>query len=125
MTKIISTPNCGNSPKMELLKEFNIAFAKGNIAFITDKVTDNISWNIIGDKCIEGKKDFIIELEKMKSEIATELIIEQILSHGKEGAATGIIKMQNGKKYAFSDFYKFNGVKDVKIKSIISHVIGI
>ena len=125
MTKIVSSPNCGNSPKMEFLKEFNIAFAKGNVEFITESVTDEIVWNIIGGKRIEGKEKFRKELEKMKSEKATELIIDQILSHGKEGATNGIIKMQNGKKYAFSDFYKFKGAKGAKIKSMTSYVIEI
>lgn len=125
MTKIISNPNCGNSPKMEFLKQFNTAFAKGNIEFITESVTDDIVWNIIGDKKIEGKIKFNQELEKMKSEKATELIIDHILSHGKEGAANGILKMPNRKKYAFSDFYKFKGAKGVKIKSITSYVIEI
>jgi len=125
MTKIVSSPNCGNSPKMEFLKEFNIAFAKGNIEYITESVADEINWNIIGDRKIEGKENFRKELEKMKSEKATELIIDQILSHGKEGAVNGIIKMQNGKKYAFSDFYKFQRAKGATIKSITSYVIEI
>lgn len=125
MTKIVSSPNCGNSPKMEFLKEFNIAFAKGNVEFIVESVTDDIVWNIIGDKKIEGKETFAKELEKMKSKNATELIIDQILSHGKEGASNGIIKMQNGKEYAFSDFYKFKGAKGGQIKSITSYVIKI
>lgn len=125
MTKIVLSPNCGNSPKMEFLKEFNIAFAKGNVEFITESVTDEIVWNIIGDRKIEGKEKFTEELEKMKSENATELIIDQILSHGKEGATNGIMKMQNGKKYAFSDFYIFKNAKGAKIKSITSYVIGI
>lgn len=125
MTKIISSPNCGNSPKMEFLKEFNIAFAKGNVEFITESVTDEIVWNIIGNRKIEGKEKFTEELEKMKSEKATELIIDQILSHGKEGATNGIMKMQNGKKYAFSDFYKFHNTKGTIIKSITSYVIEI
>ncbi len=125
MTKIVSSPNCGNSPKMELLKEFNVAFAKGNVKFITESVTDDIVWTIIGDRKIEGKGKFTEELEKMKSEKTTELIIDQILSHGKEGATNGIIKMQSGKKYAFSDFYKFKGAKSAKIKAITSYVIEI
>lgn len=125
MTKIVSSPNCGNSPKMEFLKEFNIAFAKGNIEYITENVADEIDWNIIGNRKIEGKEKFIKELEKMKSEKATELIIDQILSHGKEGATNGIMKMENGKKYAFSDFYKFKGAKGAVIKSITSYVIEI
>jgi hypothetical protein len=67
MTKIVSSPNCGNSPKMQFLKEFNIAFAKGNVELITESVTDDIVWNIIGDRKIEGKEKFTEELEKMKS----------------------------------------------------------
>jgi hypothetical protein len=125
MTKIVSSPNCGNSPKMEFLKEFNIAFANGNVEFIIESVTDEIIWNIIGDRKIEGKEKFSEELEKMKSEKATEIIIDQIVSHGKEGASTAIMTMQHAKKYAFSDFYKFKGVKGEKIKSITSYVIGI
>lgn len=125
MTKIISSPNCGNSPKMEFLKEFNIAFARGDVAFISDSVTDDIIWNIIGDKKIEGKERFAVELEKMKSKKVSELVLEQILSHGKEGAANGIMKMQDGKEYAFSDFYVFQGAKGTKIKSMTSYVIGV
>lgn len=117
MIKIISRPNCGNSPKMEFLKQYNIAFAEGNIRFLTESVTDDLVWNIIGDKKIEGKESFIEELKKMKSVKASELIIDQILSHGKEVATNGIIKMKDGKKYAFSDFYLFQGAKGVKNKS--------
>ena len=123
MTKIVSSPNCGNSPKMEFLKEFNIAFAKGNLEFLTGSVTDEINWNIIGDKKIKGKDNFVEELQKMKSIKAVELTLYQILSHGKGGAANGMMKMQNGREYAFSDFYVFNGAKGAKIKSITSYLI--
>ncbi len=125
MTKIVSSPNCGNSPKMAFLKEFNIAFAKGNVDFLIESVTDEIVWNIVGDKIITGKENFADELETMKTEKATELILDQILSHGKEGAVNGTIKMGNGKKYAFSDFYQFNGARGSKIKSMTSYVIEI
>src|SRR5690606_14043097 len=66
MAKIISSTNCGNSPKMTFLKEFNIAFAKNNLDFIIENVTDEIVWNIIGDRKIEGREDFMDELKKMK-----------------------------------------------------------
>lgn len=125
MTKIVSSSNCGNSPKMEFIKKFNIAFAKANINFISESITDDIIWNIIGNKKIEGKEKFVEELEKMKNHKAVELILEQILSHGKEGAANGVMKMKNEKQYAFSDFYVFKGAKGEKIKSITSYVIEI
>lgn len=98
---------------------------KGEVKFISENVTDEIVWNIIGDKKVEGKEKFIEELEKMKSEKATELTIEQVLSHGKEGAANGTMKMKNGKKYAFSNFYIFKNTKSTDLKSITSYVIEI
>lgn len=125
MTKIISTPNCGNSPKKEFLKQYNIAFAEGNLSFLIDSVSDDIVWNIIGDQQIEGKVNFVKALEEMKSVKASELIIDQILSHGKEGAANGIMKMQNGDEYAFSDFYVFLGAKGVTLKRITSYCIKV
>ncbi|WP_340152922.1 nuclear transport factor 2 family protein [uncultured Marivirga sp.] len=125
MTKIISNLNCGNSPKMGFLKDFNIAFAKGDLEFIEDSVTDEIVWNIIGNKKIEGKQKFAEELEKMKSTKVAELVLNQILSHGKQGAVNGAMKLLKGKEYAFSDFYIFQGAKGAKLKSITSYIIEI
>lgn len=125
MTKITVSADCGNAPKREFLKEINIAFAKGNLDFLTESVTDQIVWNIIGDKKIEGKETFTEELKKMTTEKASELILDRILTHGREGAVSGIMKMQSGKKYAFSDFYEFSGAKGEKVKSITSYVIEI
>ncbi|MUV04719.1 nuclear transport factor 2 family protein [Flavobacterium rakeshii] len=125
MTKIISSANCGNSPKMNFLMEFNIAFAKGNIKFLIEKITDDIVWNIIGHREIEGKERFIEELKKIRHEEADELIIDHILSHGKEGAVSGLIKLHNVKKYAFSEFYVFQSAKGEKIKTITTYCIEI
>ncbi|WP_417355350.1 nuclear transport factor 2 family protein [Flavobacterium sp.] len=125
MTKIISSLNCGNSPKMTFLKEFNIAFAKGDMKFLIERITDDIVWDIIGDDKIEGKERFIGILEKMKSQEVVELIIDQILSHGKEGAVNGIMKMKNGKTYAFSEFYVFQNARGEKIKSLTTYCIEV
>lgn len=123
--KITSSPDCGNSPKKELLKQVNIAFAKGNLDFLVEHTTDEITWNIIGNKTIEGKENFTENLKKMRAEKVAELQFDQILTHGKAGAVNGIMKMQNGKNYAFSDFYEFSGAKGGKIKSITSYVIEV
>lgn len=125
MTKIISSPNCGNSPKMEFLRQFNIAFAEGNVGFLTDNVAQDIVLDIIGDKKIEGNEAFKEELEKMQSTKVTELILNQILSHGKEGAVNGLMTMENGNQYAFSDFYVFQSTKGEKVKAITSYCIEV
>lgn len=125
MTKITTRPNCGNSPKQEFLKDINIAFAQGHSDFLIESVTDDIIWNIVGDKTIEGKAHFAEELKTMKETKPKELVLERIITHGKEGAVSGILKMENGNSYAFSDFYEFSSAKGHKIKSITSYVIVI
>ncbi len=125
MTIITVNSDCGSSPKKKFLKDFNIAFSKGNLDLVTESVTDKIIWEMMGDRKIEGIVNFKKELKKMKAEKVSELILNRILTHGKEGAVSGILKMLNGKKYAFSDFYILSGAKELKVKSITSYVIGI
>ena len=124
MAEIHVDTDCGNSPKREFIKAFNIAFARQDFKFILESITDDVTLNIIGDKKIEGNEAFKKELELMQQEISS-LHLHQILSHGKEGAANGIIKMKNGKKYAFADFYIFSSAKGAKIKALTSYIIEI
>lgn len=44
---------------------------------------------------------------------------------GNESFTEELKKMKDGKKYAFSDFYMFQGAKGVKIKAITSYCIKI
>lgn len=113
--------DCGNSPKMAFLKEFNIAVAEQDRKFLMESVSDTIIWDIVGNNKIEGKENFAKELEKIKK--IAELTLLQILSHGKEGSANGLIKQQDGEEYAFSNFYKFIGAKGSLIKSITTYLI--
>lgn len=125
MAKIIVNADCGNAPKRELLKKINIAFVEGDTSFILDHVTDTIIWDMVGARKIEGKEQLASELDTMKSEAVKELLLCQILTHGKEGAARGTVQMQSGKKYSFADLYEFSGAKGNKIKSITSYIIEI
>jgi hypothetical protein len=125
MVKITVSADCGNSPKKLFLKQLNIAFAEGDLAFVADSVTEDIAWHIVGDRRIQGKDDFVEALEQMKDRKAAALIISKVITHGKEGAVNGEIKMMDGKNYAYCDVYEFKGAKGASIKSIQSYVIEI
>ena len=111
MLKLIIGEDCGNSPKKSFLKQINIAFAKGDSIFIINNVSEDITWNIIGDMLIQGKSDLEKTLENMKKDIVEELTINSIITHGREGAVNGLIKMKDGRNYAFCDIYEFCGAK--------------
>jgi len=124
MTKIDIPFDCGNSSKKTFLKDFNIAFAKGNVDFIVDHVSDDIVWTIHGDKKIEGKTAFSEEIHKIKEYRTDKLTLHSIITHGKEGSANGEIRM--GKKhYAFCDVYQFTNASGKIIQKMDSFVIGV
>ena len=124
MTKITVTPDCGNAPRKEFLKDFNIAFATGKAEFIIDHVSDDIKWNIHGDKHISGKEAFTKEINIMKEYTADEVVIHSIVTHGREAALNGEMKMGD-KTYAYCDVYRFTDTKNHKIKQMDSYVLPV
>lgn len=124
MTKINIPIDCDNSPKRKFIKEFNIAFAKGNANFIIDHVSEDIVWIIHGDKTIVGREDFTKEIHQMKNEVADELTLKSIITHGKEASANGEIKI-NSNSYMFCDVYGFKGATGKIIKTMESYVIAV
>lgn len=125
MLNVTVNTSCKNSPKREFLKDWNIAFAKGNGTFVLDSVSDDVTWNRVGEKVTRGKEAFAKALEEIETAEATELILDKIVTHGKEGAVNGTMVMENGEHYAFCDVYEFTNTKGTTIKSIASYVIKI
>ncbi len=122
--KIIGMENCGNSPKMELLRDLTIAYATNNKAFCLGWMTEDVVWEIIGDKIIQGHKPFEDALAEIKKRNLQELRIENVLTHGKIGAVNGTILLKNKQYYAFCDVYQFKGQsKTSKIEKITSYII--
>lgn len=122
MTKITIKADCDNSPKKEFLKDFNVAFATGDAEFIINNVSDDIHWWLYGDKELAGKEAFSKEINIMKDYVADEVIIHSIVTHGREAALNGEIKM-GGKSYAFCDIYHFISAGSNTIKELRSYVI--
>ena len=121
--KITIPDDCGNAPKKEFIRDFNIAFAENNLEKILDCMADDIVWVMVGKKIMNGKEEAKAFLETMGDEKAEELILDTIVTHGDEAAADGIIKLPKI-AVAFCDVYKFTGHdKNAKIKQLTSYGI--
>ena len=123
MTKVILREDCGNSPKNILVQDLTIALVKGDTKFILKKVTDDIRWNLVGDRLVAGKEKIREILKQMKNHEATELALYHIATHGQSGAADGTIKFKNGKTIAYCNIYEFNNTKGTLIREISSYEI--
>lgn len=122
MTKIKIKTDCGNSPKREFLKKFNIAFPDGDTDFIIQHISENIRWEMVGHKTLTGKDEILKELDEGKKLAMAEFELSTIITHGKEGSASGQFTLENGKRFAFCDVYKFKGTKSI-IEEMQSFVI--
>lgn len=115
--------------KGKFLKEFNEAYANKDKAYIFQNITDDIVWEMVGDRVIHGKEEFIKYWEGMESAAAYALEIKNIITHGTTAMVDGIMKMTDpsGKEstFAFCDVYKFSGFKNPKIKEMTSYVIAV
>lgn len=124
MTKITYYPGCGNSPKCEFLKRFNVAFATADIPTLLHSVTEDIHWDITGDKIIDGKADFEKSVTEMADYIADEVTLFNIITHGATAAANGEMIM-GGSRYAFCDVYEFASAGKQLIKKMTSYVMKV
>lgn len=121
MVKITCKENCGNSPKMLFLQRFNIAFTERDLSTLLDSVSDTFTWDMIGKKVIQGKDNF---KDALAEDIhMSDLVIHQIVTHGKGGAVNGEFTLEDGAKFAFSDVYQFASAKGDKLQSLKSYVI--
>ncbi|MBY0121631.1 hypothetical protein [Bacillus sp. S/N-304-OC-R1] len=122
--KIICPEDCGNAPKKQHLKEFNIALVKNDLIFIIDNITDDFNWNIIGKKLIKGKESSVETLKQMQNNEVSELHISNIITHGYDGSINGTLILENRKRYAFCNVFKFNSSRNnSKVKECTSYII--
>lgn len=126
MIRINVKDDCGNAPKKAVLRDFNIAFAKGDTEFLIDNVTDDVEWLRVGDRRIRGIEEFSEAVRRMANELPSALTIETIITHGTDCAVDGVLEFPGGETYAFCDVYRFNNFsKKAKIKRITSYVVQI
>lgn len=125
MVKITVTEDCGNAPKKEFIKDFCIALAHANIEAAMDMLAENVHLEIPGYTSASGKQavENLIGEDSKRSKVS-ELIIENILSHGDRCAANGMLKFEDGGSVAFCNMYVFNSHgKNAKLKEIITYSI--
>lgn len=71
--KVIAPQDCDNAPKRRIIRDLNIAFAKGDVKALSEQFHKDIEWEMIGDKTISGYDAVVEYLEKIKSSKANSL----------------------------------------------------
>ncbi|CQR47955.1 SnoaL-like domain protein [Paraliobacillus sp. PM-2] len=113
--------------KHTFFREFNEALMSGNITYILESVTTDVSWEMIGNDTIYGKDVLAEVLAGMDQTMEYKLTIEHIIIDSAKAVVNGIIevttKLNELKTYGFCDIYQLAENEDDKISKITSYVI--
>lgn len=121
--KIAVKEDCGNAPNKILLRDFKTAFVNKDLDSISNYVTDDVTWQIMGGKQLEGIDNFKKKLKEMDGTTIMELELNHIITNGTFCAIDGVIRREDGTNDSFSEVYKLRGNKNGKIKEMTSYVI--
>jgi hypothetical protein len=122
MTKIVIAADCGNSRRKVFLKDFIVAFVKGDAEFIQSQIPDEILWEIAGARSIEGKENYSKHFSRHKLWKASELRIETVITHGPEASVSGRVITSDNSAYSFREVYRFRGAAGKTIRSMPSFI---
>jgi len=59
MVKITVHEDCGNAPKKLFLRDFVISVVKNDSEHIFHNIIDDVQWNFIGGRRIDGNRMFL------------------------------------------------------------------
>ena len=118
--KIRIPKDCDNAPKRRIIKDFILLIFQNEWQNVEQMLESNFKLTIIGKNTIED----IESLKKHFSRIPKieELIIDEILSHGKLGACNGQIKLKKQIIY-FAYFFEFKSAGKNTIFEITEYQI--
>lgn len=112
--------------RKDFVKKINEAFARCDVEFIANSVTDDIVWKIVGDKTISGRSEFERELKRMKKGGLMEISLVDYINEKDKAVVEGIveIKVEPGKqrRYAFCDIYVFQDANSNKFKELRTYI---
>lgn len=117
------------SKNQAFFEKVNQAFATGDVDFLYEHVADDIVLHQVGQNLIEGKTNFIEEMEPMRGGTPEKYETKQIITHGNSAVIEGKMTFKdeegNSITYAFCDIYKLNAFQNGKIKEITAYLIEV
>lgn len=126
MVEIIASPDCGNAPKKQVLRDYSIALAARDTDEILSAVADDVEWEIVGGRTIRGKDEFAAALDSVLDRQAVRLSVDSIITHGNQGAVSSTVDLSDNRRQRCCDVYAFGGhSRTATIKRITSYWIEV
>lgn len=125
MVKVKVQPDCGNAPKKAFIRDFMIAFANHDMAFILSSLDDEAEWHVLGKEVLQGDDAVENALNYLLKSPVKEMTLETIITHGADGSVNGSMTLSDGDLFGFCHVFSFKSAgKQAKVKQIASYVIA-
>ncbi len=117
--------SCDNAPKRRVIRDFVVGLFVGKQSNLEETLNPAVETEINGDQTINGIDELITYFDKKDIQLSS-LNLLSILSHGKYGAADGVVIAKSGQKIHFASFCTFeNTKKEALIKAIRFYMIEV
>ena len=124
MTRITISNQAQTDPNIQFIKDFNLAFATCDVDYISSCFANDATWEMVGGGSWTGKQAINQSLATMGTDVATEMIIDSVITSENRCATNGTLKYEGGRGVAYCDVYTFiNQGADMKIKTLTAYAI--
>lgn len=117
------------SKKEQFLRKVNQAFVDGDREFLLESISEDICWDIVGEKMVSGKSEFSDALERMQEIPPIDIDIHKVVIQDNSAVVTGIVVGRNHmgqkKNFGFCDVYDLSESEKLLIDKMTSYVIDI
>jgi hypothetical protein len=120
MARVIKSTDCGNSPKNLLVQSLAIAIETCNGAAFARCVGDEVIWSVPGRRSFAGKAACLAYLKARKSDAANQVRLRRVVSHGRAGAADGVLAAEPALPRSFCHVVDFSSAKGDRVSAISS-----
>ncbi len=115
--------------KEDFLRKVNQAFVEGDRQFLLESISEDICWDIVGEKMLSGKNEFSDALEQMRELPPIQIDIHKVVIQDATAVVSGIVVGRNHvgqkKNFGFCDVYELMDSEGLKISKMTSYVIDI
>ncbi|HIV57579.1 MAG TPA: hypothetical protein H9902_06440 [Candidatus Stackebrandtia faecavium] len=122
MVEVVATPDCGNAPRREIIKDLVVAIAEKRVDDVGAIVAADVNWTVIGEAEMDNLDrvlEWITGAENVK-----QVRFGSILTHGREGGVDGEFTTATGQRWAFCLVIGFaSTAKTAKIKTVRAYLV--
>ena len=109
------------------VEQVNDAFARGDMAFIADHVTDDVTWSMMGEPVIEGRDALRRTMRRMGDGPLPTIRVTDMIINGlsvfAEGTMTLADESGTARTYGFCDVYRLTDEDEPRIREMTSYVV--